>query len=251
MLFEAIIVIVLASLISEYVNLTLGLGYGMLMAPLLLLAGYSPLQIIPALLATQLFAGVIGAYTHHQFKNVNFHEFHTRKSTLFLITTNILGVVLAVFLAISIPEAWIAWYIGLLALTIGVATLASRKMEFNFSWKKLGFFGTLAGFNKGISGGGYGPVMMGGQLMTGIDPKRSVGVTLLAEGITSFIGFSIFLAVGRITDWNLTLFALLGAFLSLPAAVYTAKKMESTKIKLAIGAIVTLLGVITLAKLLL
>lgn len=245
------IVIVLASIVSEYVNLTLGLGYGMLMAPILLLAGYSPLQVIPALLATQLVAGIIGAFTHHKAKNVDFNDTHTRKSTVLLVGANLLGVFLAVNLALSIPEEWITAYIGLLALTVGITLISVRKSVFGFSWKKLGVVGTLAGFNKGFTGGGYGPVMMGGQMLVGGKARTSVGITLLAEGLTSLVGFGLLLGYGSIHDWNLIFPAILGAVIAVPPAVYSAKRFKDDGLGVLIGSIVIGLGILTLSKIVL
>ena len=42
---------------------------------------------------------------------------------------------------------------------------------------------TIASFNKGTSGGGYGSVVTGGQLPAGVDGENAVGITSIAEGL--------------------------------------------------------------------
>jgi uncharacterized membrane protein YfcA len=58
--------------------------------------------------------------------------------------------------------------------------LLSRK-KFTFSWKKIYLIGILSGFNKGLTGGGFGPVTTAGQMIGGRNGKNSIGTTTFAE----------------------------------------------------------------------
>jgi len=49
-------------------------------------------------------------------------------------------------------------------LLIEIFILITINRNYRFSWKKITVLGLIASFNKGISGGGYGPVVTGGQL---------------------------------------------------------------------------------------
>ena len=62
---------------------------------------------------------------------------------------------------------------GVLVLAIGVYILATVGKTFRFTWPKVVGLGLLAAFNKGISGGGYGPLVCGGQV--GIRDHVTVG----------------------------------------------------------------------------
>ena len=42
---------------------------------------------------------------------------------------------------------------------MGLVSLLNRKTKRSYKPGKMIFFGALAGFNKGIGGGGYGPVI--------------------------------------------------------------------------------------------
>ena len=58
--------------ICEFFDSTLGMGYGTTLAPLLLLMGYEPLQVVPALLFSEFVTGITAAHFHHNTGNVDF-----------------------------------------------------------------------------------------------------------------------------------------------------------------------------------
>jgi uncharacterized protein len=47
------------SFAAEYVDSSLGMGYGTTLTPVLLLLGFAPLEVVPALLVSQLLAGLL------------------------------------------------------------------------------------------------------------------------------------------------------------------------------------------------
>ena len=59
---DAVLLLVVAAFafICEYLNASLGMGYGTTLAPLLLLLGFQPLQVVPAVLLGQLAGGFFG-----------------------------------------------------------------------------------------------------------------------------------------------------------------------------------------------
>ena len=54
---------------------------------------------------------------------------------------------------------------------MGIVILICINKQFQFSWRKISFLGVVASFNKGMSGGGYGPVVTGDQILSGIKEK--------------------------------------------------------------------------------
>lgn len=71
--------------------------------------------------------------------------------------------------------------------------------------------GVLSAFNKGISGGGFGPVVTSGQIIAGREGKSSIGTTTFAEAPICIAGFLTFLAAKGVSDWNLVVFLGIGA----------------------------------------
>jgi len=61
----------LLALVCEYVDSTLGMGYGTTLTPILLLLGYEPAQIVPSVLLSEFLTGILAGVLHHELGNVN------------------------------------------------------------------------------------------------------------------------------------------------------------------------------------
>ncbi|MBN2111744.1 sulfite exporter TauE/SafE family protein [Candidatus Woesearchaeota archaeon] len=266
--------IIIIAFIAEYADSTLGMGYGTMLTPLLLLMGFEPLQVVPIVLFSELITGLLAGFTHHSVGNVDFRPktmnvvkiyraikelgfkesfkrgipFHL-KAALLIASCSIIGTVSAVFIAISLPKFYLNLYIGLLVLAIGLFILATVNKNYRFSWKKMTALGLIASFNKGISGGGYGPVVTGGQLLSGIDGKNAVGITSLAEGLTCAVGVLIYFLTKNIADWSLAPYIITGAVISVPFSAISVKKIKTKNLKILIGVITVVLGAFTIIKL--
>jgi uncharacterized membrane protein YfcA len=248
---ELLFFIIILAFLCEFIDSSLGMGYGTTLTPLLLIMGYNPLQIVPALLLSELISGLTAAFFHHKFKNVNFN-FGTAdfKIASVMAGCSIFGTLVAVFVALNLPAFYVKLYIGILVLGMGVLILMTLKRKFRFTWKKITSLGLLASFNKGISGGGYGPIVTSGQILAGVKSKNAIGITSLAEGLTCFVGVITYLIFTNHTiEWGLAPSLVLGAILSVPIAVYTVKKFKSGHLKLIVGIATLILGLFTLGKL--
>lgn len=235
--------------ISEYLDSGLGMGYGTALAPILILLGYHPLKVVPAILISQLITDIAACIAHHRLNNVdlrlNSKDF---RIALILGLVSSLGVVIACFVAIKIPQQILTLYIGFLVLAMGILILVNLKKKFSFSRSRIIGISFLASFNKGISGGGYGPLLMGGQILSGVFPKNAIGITAFAEAITCFIGFMTYLFLNKAIDWKLTLMLIFCATPAVPFAALTIKKINDRKLKIFVGILIMLLGLFTLLK---
>lgn len=270
----AVVAIVVFAFLFEYLDSTLGMGYGTTLTPVILLFGFSPLQIVPVVLLSELITGLLAAILHHKEGNVDFSPKSIKidviitklkslgyiesfkrgiplhlKIALLLAVCSILGTVLAVFIAINIPKFWLKLYIGCLVLSMGVVILVTLNKQYKFSWKKITILGLIASFNKGMSGGGYGPVVTGGQILAGIESKNAVGITSLAEGLTCAVGLVTFFLTARdIIDWRLAPYIIAGAVLSVPLSAKSVKTLTTKRLKLAIAVLTIILGLVTIAN---
>ena len=268
------IVLVLCAFVCEYIDSTLGMGYGTTLTPIFLLMGFAPLEIVPAILLSELVSGILAGIGHHRegnadfkpqttgiFKMSNMRSFRTyfgvlRKSfplhlkiALLLASCSIFGTVIAVFVAVSIPRFWLKLYIGCLILSMGVVVLVCMKKNFHFSWKRVFSLGLLASFNKGMSGGGYGPVVTGGQLLAGVEGKNAVAITSLAEGLTCLVGVITYVLVAKnAINWHLAPYIVTGAVLAVPLSVKSVKILGDRTLKYAIASLTILLGVVTILR---
>ncbi|MFC1480762.1 sulfite exporter TauE/SafE family protein [Candidatus Neomarinimicrobiota bacterium] len=236
--------------ICELVDSTLGMGYGTILTPLLLLMGYEPLDIVPAVLLSECISGVTAGFAHHEFGNLNLKP-GTRdfRVAALLAGLSVGGILIAVVIAVSIPAWAVKLYIGILVLGLGVFILWNRNRTIPFTWMRISGLGALASFNKGISGGGYGPVVTGGLVLSGVSSRSAIGITSLAEGVCSAVGVIAYLASTATISWQLAPSLLLGAILSVPLAAYTVSKVPTNRLTLCIGGLCMVLGGYTLLRL--
>lgn len=243
------ILVGIIAFISEYLDSGLGMGYGTALAPILIIIGFHPLKVVPAILISQLITDIAACISHHKLHNVNL-EIKSKDFRIALILGMIssVGVIISVVIALKIPKWLLTLYIGLLVLSMGILILVTIKKPMQFSWRKLMAISFLAAFNKGLSGGGYGPLVMGGQMLSGVCAKNAVGITAFAEAVTCFVGFMIYLIMGKSIDWKLTGLLVICATGAVPIAAITVKNVNSEKLKRYVGILITILGLFTLLK---
>jgi uncharacterized membrane protein YfcA len=272
--FGFILGIVVLAFMCEYMDSTLGMGYGTALTPILLMMGYEPLQVVPAVLISELISGLLAGFFHHKEGNVNFQpkiidlsaireELKTfgyvkslrrniplhLKVALLLALCSILGTVCSVFIAVNLPKYWVKLYIGTVVLMMGVIIIICFNRQFKFSWRKIVGLGLVASFNKGISGGGYGPVVTSGQILSGVKGKSAVGITSLAEGLTCAVGITVYMLISKSPlDLRLAPLIAIGAVASVPFSAKSVKKITEKKLKIAIAVLTIILGIATLVK---
>lgn len=273
MLFSTGIIIAIAAFLAEYVDSALGMGYGTILTPALLLFGFSPLQVVPSVLLSELVTGLLAGFTHHRAGNVDFkpksfniffiikkiREFGFTESfergipihlkiALVLGSCCIIGTISAVFLAVSLSKFLLVLIVGIIIFLIGLFILGTLNKNYSFSWRKIIFLGLVASFNKGLSAGGYGPIVTGGQLLAGVDSKNAVGITSLAEGLTCLVGIIVYWLKVPHLDLRIAPFNITGALLAVPLAVFSVKISSTRRMKLIIGILTVVLGILTIAK---
>ena len=139
--------IILLAFLAEYMDSTIGMGYGTTLTPLLILMGFDPLQVVPAVLISELSTGLLAGFTHHSIGNVDFRpktmnikkiikalkelgvfeSFHRGiplhlRVVILLSSCSILGTMAAVILAVNLPKLFLKLYIGFLILITGILT---------------------------------------------------------------------------------------------------------------------------------
>lgn len=185
------LIVILIALIMETIDSGIGMMYGTLLSPVLIISGFSPKVVVPSLLLSQAIGGFFATYHHHKYGNAEFSwKSRDLKIAAFIFGIGIISVILGAYIGLKLPKVYLQWYIGILCIIMGIVVLAKRK--FNFSWKKIGIIGALSAFNKSISGGGYGPIVASGNIASGLKAKKSIGITDFAEApicLTAFIAW--------------------------------------------------------------
>ncbi|MCU4800107.1 sulfite exporter TauE/SafE family protein [Halobacteria archaeon HArc-gm2] len=228
-------VVLLAGFVFETLDSASGMGFGTSLAPLLFSLGYAPLEVVPVLFVTETATGLLAGVLHHEFENVTFSArrpvTEATRAVFVLVGFGTAGTLLAIglaYLVVALPARAIEIYVAVLVIAMGVFGLLRQFLprEMTYRPRRLAGFALLAGLNKGISGGGYGPVATLGQIYAGVYEKTATAITSLSEGIVSLVGALAYVglfAAGFPISYGLFPSLFTGAFFAAIAAPYLVR----------------------------
>jgi uncharacterized protein len=233
----------------EYLDSSLGMGYGTLMTPLLMLMGHPARQIVPCILLSELVTGVLASALHFRDGNVDYvRDDHARKASLLLSSLSAVGALVGVAVAVKLPGPYLNIIITMIVLGAGLFVLLTARQRLNFRPSHLIGLGAVAAFNKALSGGGYGPLVTSGQVVCGMSAKKAVAITSLAESLVCVVGLATYLAIDGTLDRNLVLSVVPGAVLAVPMATLTIRVLSESTVRFAVGVVTVGLGILALLK---
>ncbi|MEJ2723924.1 MAG: sulfite exporter TauE/SafE family protein [Deltaproteobacteria bacterium] len=224
--------VVLICAFFEYMDSAGGMGYGTALTPLMLIAGFDPKQIVPCVMITEAFTGLIAGMIHGEFENVEWKWRPMNETTKLVVIVALVGMacvgfsITAAYKILNVHKFWIKLYVTILLIVMGVCSLLTAKTYKNYRPKWMWLFAGLAGFNKGIGGGGYGPVVTVGGLLAGVPVKSMVAVTSFAEGATcvfAVLTWFALLTTGVVIDYLLLPSFVIGTVLAAVGAPYTTR----------------------------
>jgi len=234
----------------ELVDNGLGGGFGTLMSPTLLFFGYDPRVVVPAILFSEMVSGFVGGASHAHFGNVCW-----RSVALTLIGSVFAMAVATLAVGVFLPASTVKAYISAVAVAMGIFVFVKsfRKLTVKPKPSKVGtaLLGFLCGFNKGMTGGGYGPLSVSGYMALGMLPALAVGTTTVAEGIACLIGFCTYQTFIGI-NWPIAIAMAVGSATADPISAWinndAKKRLKPPFHGRFIGLTMTALGLITLIK---
>ena len=235
--------------VCELIDSGLGMGYGTILTPVLLLLGNDAHDIVPTVLLSELLSGFTAAFFHNEIRNVQL-GLHGRDfwPAVILAAGSVAGVSVGVALALNLPKGSLNLGVGLIILASGFFVLLHSRRHIEYRRWKMVALAIVASFNKAVSGGGYGPLVTSGQVLSGVSGKASIGITSFAEAFTCLLAVTLFLAQGE--HLNLILFIPMcaGALLSVPFSVFVISVTREDRLRVIIGAVTMLMGALTLFK---
>jgi hypothetical protein len=257
---EIIPLVILLAFLFETMDSCAGMGFGTGLTPLLFILGYEPLQVVPILLISEAITGFTSGFFHHEFENVRFKiKRPINRETKVMINIAIFGcfaIILSVFLtyyAIKVDKYLIKTYVAVLVIIMGIIAIIKLKIKtISYKPKLLTFFSGLAGFNKGIGAGGYGPVVMLGQIFSGIYEKTATAIVSLSEGIVSIAGVAAFVFIPILNNTEIAIDFLLlpsiftGGFIAALISPYMVRVIPNKIWKIVIPVYALIIGIYVL-----
>ncbi len=259
---EFFLIIIILAFIFESMDSIAGMGFGTALSPLLFILGYTPLQVVPTILISEAITGVVDTFFDHEFKNVHYSFKPLNDATkigliiaffgcIAIFTSIILG-----YFAISFPDIVIKTYVAVLVILMGLlgfirVKVGKRKIS-RTNLKLLIGFSALAGFNKGIGGGGYGPVITMGQIFSDIYEKSATAIVSFSESIVSIVGILTFFLIsfaGINVDLVLLPSLFTGGFLAALSSPYLVRVIPNKIWKYFIPSYAFGIGIFSIIKL--
>lgn len=238
------LLILIITIIAEFIDSSLGMMFGTILSPVLIIAGFDPKQVIPSILLSQAIGGFVASIRHNKLKNAMIFQKNSKdfKIALIVATLGVIATSIGAFVGASlIPKIWLKNYIGVLCIVMGSSILLNFTLA--FSWGKMVLLSLVSAFNKAVSGGGYGPLMSAGQIAVGREGKSSIVVTGFAEVPICLAGFAVWVLLNKWPDTPLIYILPLGAAIGgYFGPVALSKNNSKKKLARLVGIMVLLLG---------
>ncbi|MDD5207182.1 MAG: sulfite exporter TauE/SafE family protein [Desulfobacterales bacterium] len=224
--------VVLMCAFFEYMDSAGGMGYGTALSPLLMVAGFDPTQVVPLIMITETFTGLVAGFIHGEFENVEWKWSPMNETTKLVVVVAITGMlasaisVTAIYKVMQLHKFWVKFYVAILLIVMAVCSVMTAKTYLKYRPGLMWIFAAVGGFNKGVGGGGYGPVITVGGLLSGVPVKSMVAVTSYAEGFTSLaavITWFVLLSTGTVIDYLLLPSFVIGTVIAAVGAPYTTR----------------------------
>ena len=257
MIWESFIFLVVAGLACGFVDSSLGMGYGVTSATVLVSFGIAPAVASASVHAAEAFVDTISAGSHLKLGNV-------RKDLLMpLLICGTIGAILGAaglsFLALKAAKPIVASILLCMGLAIlikflfrwkkgGKSSPSSESEKVNYSRKKLAILGFVAGFVDASGGGGWGPILTPAFIATGSNPRKAVGTVEFTEPIISvatFVTFGLIIGFENFL-WNIVLPMVIGGIILTPIAAYVCSKTPRRLLGILVGLWVAALNIRTL-----
>jgi uncharacterized protein len=231
----------LVGFLAQLIDGTLGLGFGIISASVLLGQGFAPALVSASVNAAKIPTTATAAFSHYINKNLDWSIvialalFGTLGGTLgMLLLTSLKGK------ALTTLVTGYLFLIGGLIIWRGLKGAAPRVLP--AAWKRM--IGFVGGLIEGI-GGSWGPVVTTSLLGSGVPSRFAIGSSNFAEFAVSVCVFTAYLvafAVGHWqggTDWHTVAYPVAGLVVGgLPAAVaggWLSRIAPSRALTVAVG----------------
>ncbi|QQR65367.1 sulfite exporter TauE/SafE family protein [Candidatus Kaiserbacteria bacterium] len=239
--------------VCELIDSSIGMGYGTILSPLLLILGFGAHDAVPAILISQMIGGALAARQHHILGNAYFNRIDGKLSpdTKAVLIISVLGIFASLFAAYVgthiIEKSTLNYTIG--GLVLLMAFVLMMGFTFEYTTGKMFILGIVSAFNKGLSGGGFGPLVTGGQVVMGKGHRSAIGVTTLAEVLICLVGFMSYVFYGSIERWDLVAALCIGSALgSSVGPKATLQLSQKELLKKIIPFVLLVLGTLTILK---
>jgi len=242
----SLLVFAIIGFFAQFVDGTVGMGYGAFSATILVGMGIAPALASDSIHTAEIFTTLFSGVSHLKFGNVK------KEWLLLLVIPGSIGGAAGAYFLASIPGGTMKPYVAAILLIMGIIVLyrfiprkkSSPSHIFKAlsnpknSSKKIAALGLIAAFFDAVGGGGWGPIATPRLILTeNEEPRKVVGTVNLAEFfITIVIAVTFFIVLGTEEyDWSMIGMLLIGGVIESPLAAYLFKKLPAKVLGILVG----------------
>jgi uncharacterized protein len=240
----------LVGLVAQLVDGSLGMGYGVTSATLLVSAGIAPAAASAAIHFSELGTTLVSGLAHHTLGNTDWRTVRVLGVPGFV--GAFAGATLLVNLDADVAVPVVAALLIALGAFVTFRFLSPRALRFGPRPRArfLAPLGLFAGGLDAVGGGGWGPVGTSSLLASGrLEPRKVVGSVDTAEFVVAAggsLGFLIGLGAQGI-EWGYVLALMVGGVLAAPVAALLVRHLPARVLGVAAGGLIVLTNLQTLA----
>jgi uncharacterized membrane protein YfcA len=246
-----LVLLALVGLCAQLVDGSLGMGYGVTSASLLVAAGIAPVAASAAIHFSELGTTLVSGLSHHTLGNTDWRTVGVLAAPGFL--GAFAGATLLVNLDADVAVPVVASILIVLGTYVTWRFLAPKRLRFGPrpGARLLAPLGLFAGAIDSLGGGGWGPVGTSTLLASGrLEPRKVVGSVDTAEFVVA-VGGSLGFLVGLGTQgihWTYVVALMAGGMLAAPVAAAVVRYLPARVLGVAAGGLIVLTNLQTLAE---
>ncbi len=233
----------LAGFVAQMIDGALSMGYGVSATTLLLSFGVPPAAASASVHTAEVVATAFSAWNHWRLKNV-IASFVKK-----LLIPGVIGAIAGAYVLTTVSGDVIRPFMAAYLLIMGVIILAKawRRSVHVGSEKHLLPLGLAGGFCDAIGGGGWGPIVAGTLLARGNEPRTTIGSVAFSEFFVTFAASATLLLTIGVTSWLPIAGLALGGAIASPLAARLTGRIPPRPLMVAVGIMVILLSMRTIA----
>ena len=246
-----LVVLALVGLAAQLVDGSLGMGYGVTSATLLVAGGLGPAAASAAIHFSEIGTSLVSGISHQALGNVDW------RTVSILAAPGFVGAFAGATLLVNLDAELTKPLVAVILLALGVYVtwrfLAFRTLRFQArpSTRFLAPLGLVAGAVDAVGGGGWGPVGTTSMLSSGrLEPRKVVGSIDTAEFVVTVgasLGFLVALGSQGI-NWAFVAALLVGGVIAAPIAATLVRFLPARVLGVSVGGVIVLTNLKTLAE---
>ena len=228
--FSVLLLVGLIGIAAQFVDGSLGMGYGVTSATLLATVGYSPAVASATIHVAKIGTGVASGAAHWQFGNVHW------RAVAMLAVPGAIGAFAGAFaisyVAAEVTRPWVSLVLASLGVLVIARTVLRRSPAIRVytpRMRTLGPLGLIGGFVDSVGGGGWGPVTTSSLMAANrMAPNQVIGTVSTAEivvALSASVGFLLALGSQGIA-WGAMAALLLGGLVAAPFAAWAVSRLD-------------------------